>query len=97
MEVIKVKCAYCGQDVSIIKDNETNVCPHCGKIFETEQALLLEDCLGQSENKKSKDGKRVLKQVGSVILLVLECIWTLISTLFFINLFLDFTDKSDKK
>ena len=45
----------------------------------------------------SKNVKRFFKTFGSVLLLILECIWTIICTIFCINLISDIASGSKKK
>ena len=97
MEKVKAKCTNCGKIILIESKNDANICPNCNTAFVTEKAVKLYKKPPIEGEKKSAKVKRFFKMFGSVLLLILQCIWCLISTILLIDFILDITSSKKKK
>lgn len=88
----KVKCPNCQEEIFIDLSKEANYCEKCKEAFITKKALKVADNKGNKTIKK----RNVFKTIGSVLLLVLQCIGYLIYVISLMWLFFDIVDKRKK-
>ena len=93
MAKVNAKCTNCGKVLFIDNEKDAVVCPHCNCAFVTEKAIEL---YRQAPEKVASKGKRFFKMFGSVLLLILSCIWHLICTILLVDFISDLT-KGGKK
>ena len=96
MAKVNAKCTNCEKIVFIESENEANVCPHCNCAFVTEKAIKLYKETPIKVEETSTKVKRFFKMFGKVLLLILQCIWTIICTILLVDFILDVTKKSKK-
>ena len=97
MAKVNAKCTNCGEIIVIDDEKDANVCTCCNSAFITKKAIKLYKKSPVKNDNSSKNVKRFFKTFGSVLLLILECIWTIICTIFCINLISDIASGSKKK
>ena len=100
MAQVNAICTNCKNQVIIDSSKDAEICPHCASAFVSEKAIALyeKETLEKDEKlSRAKIRKRRWKNFASVMLLVLECIGTIIYFLFFVWLFFDFIDGKKKK
>lgn len=96
MAIVDAKCTNCGKTISVDNKQDADLCPHCGHAFVTKKAIKLYRITPIEGENKSAKVKRFFKMLGSALLLILECIWTLICTLLFVDFISDITKGSKK-
>ena len=98
MAQVKAICTNCNKEIEIDNNKDAGVCPHCLNAFVSEKAIKLYNARGEnSEIEKAAKRRFRWNTVGRVILLILQCIGSIISTIFLISLISDLVDGSKKK
>ena len=97
MAQVNAKCTNCNQEILIDDTKDAHVCSNCNEAFVTEKAIKLYNYNPETEKKiRHLKRRNRWKTFGRAILLVLECIVDIISTILIVGLFVDIFDTKKK-